>query len=423
MTGVMEFLDIHLLSRSKPYNESMTHILDPDVMIAHKVFVGVALVYCPLITFCSFLVFCGTLMYPGSSMNNQSYLLLSLSAADFLMGSFSIPMYILTYLPHTRETIFKNKYACLTWFASAEMAAGSSIGSLLCISVDRYVAVVFPLHYHTLVTEERCIAVLGLLWTVVIVVAFVPMLGWNTYDPQLYPLTHRCSFYRTLPHNYIVWVSFGSVSFIVLSCALMYAHILSISYRQMKLSERRASLVPAQNRQLKMRIYSVKITSLLVIIFIVLWLPIVFTAPLKYYQLFSPKVFEILQVVSQLFYFSNSLVNAPIYSMLRSEYREVYKVMLLTVPCRWKSILRDLYRTNHASVYYPTEPRLTTASSPVDYSEETLAPEKFQSISEARASKIQILNARNSILKKSVTLISKQNGKESHECGTNGTWV
>ncbi|CAL1535699.1 unnamed protein product, partial [Lymnaea stagnalis] len=311
------------------YDNTSLFLEDEDVMIAHYVMVVVCTIYVPIILVSNFIVFWGIFLYPGFQ-NPNNYLLLSLSIADFLTGCFCLPMYILSYLPFTYKFVFTNKYVCLTWFASIEIGPGGSLANLFFITIDRYIAVLWPLRYPQIVTKPRTIKAVICMWCFISLLAFSPMLfDWNKYDPTLLPLTARCNFHKTLPVWYVVIATFGTVLTTLLICSVLNAQIIYVSRRQVNSFRKRiSSFSREQIRNFQNRMNSVKITSYLMLLFIVLLLPYMVLAPFKYYRKFSQKNIEIIRVTTLLLTFTNSIVNAPIYAMFRREYKEVFKVLL-----------------------------------------------------------------------------------------------
>ncbi|CAL1535702.1 unnamed protein product, partial [Lymnaea stagnalis] len=302
---------------------------DKDVVLAHYILVGVCAAYIPIIICFNSLAFWGTMLYPGFH-NPNNYLLLSLSIADFLTGCFCLPMYILSYLPYTYKFVFTNKYVCLTWFASIEIGLGGSVASLFFITTDRYIAVMWPLRYQQIVRVSRTIKAIICMWCALSLLAFAPiMFDWNQYDPTLLPLTARCNFHVTLSKSYVIIATFGSVLTTLLICTILYVHIIIVSQRQARsFRSTISSLHPEEIRKYKNHMSSVKMTSFLMILFIVLLTPSMLVAPFKYYNVFSQKNIEIMRVSALLLTFTNSVVNVPIYAFYMKEYRAVYMLML-----------------------------------------------------------------------------------------------
>ncbi|XP_026001356.1 trace amine-associated receptor 13c-like [Astatotilapia calliptera] len=87
-------------------------------------------------------------------------LLLSLAAADFLIGLLFMPGEIL------RNTVcwFLGQLTCSLYNYISFVVTSASVGDMVLISVDRYVAICDPLHYPTRITERRVKLCVCLCW-------------------------------------------------------------------------------------------------------------------------------------------------------------------------------------------------------------------------------------------------------------------
>ncbi|XP_034042469.1 trace amine-associated receptor 13c-like [Thalassophryne amazonica] len=90
----------------------------------------------------------------------SNLLLLSLAVADFLVGLFVMPFEIL----RNSECWFLGPLICSFSAFISITATCVSIGDMVLISVDRYVAVCHPLHYSTRVTVRRVQICIFLCW-------------------------------------------------------------------------------------------------------------------------------------------------------------------------------------------------------------------------------------------------------------------
>ncbi|XP_031136123.1 trace amine-associated receptor 13c-like [Sander lucioperca] len=87
-------------------------------------------------------------------------LLLSLAVSDFLVGLVLMPREVL------RQTScwFLGELVCATFTLLSGIIPISSIGDMVLISVDRYVAICDPLHYTTRITDNRVKLCVCLCW-------------------------------------------------------------------------------------------------------------------------------------------------------------------------------------------------------------------------------------------------------------------
>ena len=69
------------------------------------------------------------------------------------------------------------KYACFAWMAWMVVALGESFLSLFAISLDRFIAVYYPLKYSRCVNRKRVNFAVGISWMSVTAISFMPLLG------------------------------------------------------------------------------------------------------------------------------------------------------------------------------------------------------------------------------------------------------
>ncbi|XP_026232575.1 trace amine-associated receptor 13c-like [Anabas testudineus] len=87
-------------------------------------------------------------------------LILSLAVSDFLVGLLLMPVEIL----FTEACWFLGDLTCALFYVVNFTITSSSVGNMVLISVDRYLAVCDPLHYTTRVTLDRTIMCVCLCW-------------------------------------------------------------------------------------------------------------------------------------------------------------------------------------------------------------------------------------------------------------------
>ncbi|XP_031162443.1 trace amine-associated receptor 13c-like [Sander lucioperca] len=87
-------------------------------------------------------------------------LLLSLAVSDFLVGLVLMPLEVL----RITSCWFLGDFVCATYSLLSGIITSASIGDIVLISVDRYVAICDPLHYTTRITVNRVKLCVCLCW-------------------------------------------------------------------------------------------------------------------------------------------------------------------------------------------------------------------------------------------------------------------
>nr|XP_046260285.1 trace amine-associated receptor 4-like [Scatophagus argus] len=89
-----------------------------------------------------------------------NFLLLSLAVSDFLVGSLLIPVEILL----TETCWILDDLMCVLYYLLPVIIISASVGNMVLISVDRYVAICDPLHYSIKVTQKVAALCIFLCW-------------------------------------------------------------------------------------------------------------------------------------------------------------------------------------------------------------------------------------------------------------------
>ncbi|XP_022797290.1 adenosine receptor A2b-like [Stylophora pistillata] len=93
----------------------------------------------------------------GLRVNN--YFIGSLAFADFLIGLTMTPLYI-CYALATYVDLWVVKLESFLWIVTVT----ATTYSLIAVSLDRLISVLYPLRYHQLMTEKRCRSAIALIW-------------------------------------------------------------------------------------------------------------------------------------------------------------------------------------------------------------------------------------------------------------------
>ncbi|XP_045070345.1 trace amine-associated receptor 6-like [Coregonus clupeaformis] len=88
-------------------------------------------------------------------------LILSLAVADLLVGLIVIPLTTVALMEPCWDF---GEYFCVFYFYVTCLCASLSLGNLVLISIDRYVAVCDPLLYHSKITITRMMYCISITW-------------------------------------------------------------------------------------------------------------------------------------------------------------------------------------------------------------------------------------------------------------------
>jgi len=105
----------------------------------------------------------------------------NLAVADLLLSSSVVPFTAIFEL--LGKWVFGRTF-CTAWAALDVLGCTASILTLTLISIDRCLAVTYPLRYPTMATEKRGLAAMALLWVVSAGLSVVPLFGWKGSAPE-----------------------------------------------------------------------------------------------------------------------------------------------------------------------------------------------------------------------------------------------
>nr|XP_043868561.1 alpha-1A adrenergic receptor-like [Solea senegalensis] len=109
------------------------------------------------------------------------YFIANLAAADLLLSSAVLPF------SATSEAVGSwvfGRTFCSVWAALDVLCCTASILSLCVISIDRYLAVSYPLRYPAMATGRRGLTAVAALWLLSAAISVGPLFGWREPEPE-----------------------------------------------------------------------------------------------------------------------------------------------------------------------------------------------------------------------------------------------
>ncbi|XP_067253250.1 alpha-1A adrenergic receptor [Chanodichthys erythropterus] len=109
------------------------------------------------------------------------YFIANLAVADLLLSSVVVPF---SAASEALGCWVFGRHLCNAWTALDVLCCTASILSLCVISVDRWIAVSYPLQYPSLATSRRAVAAVVALWALSGAISVGPLLGWRDPMPE-----------------------------------------------------------------------------------------------------------------------------------------------------------------------------------------------------------------------------------------------
>nr|XP_015796271.2 trace amine-associated receptor 13c-like [Nothobranchius furzeri] len=135
----------------------------PTFHWSEAVLLNIVLSFISLITVSLNLLIIISVSYFRKLQKPTNILILSLAVSDFLIGFFVIPFEMLR---NTSCWMFED-ITCSFYYYVASVSLSASVGTIVLISADRYVAICYPLHYPTRITLSRIKRCVCLCWSCV----------------------------------------------------------------------------------------------------------------------------------------------------------------------------------------------------------------------------------------------------------------
>lgn len=154
------------------------------------------------------------------------YFIANLAAADLLLSSAVLPF------SATSEALGRWVFGrpfCNVWAALDVLCCTASILSLCVISIDRYLAVSYPLRYPAIATGRRGLTAVAALWGLSAVISVGPLFGWKEPDPEDESVCRI-----TEEPGYALFSALGSFYIPLAIILAMYCRVYNVAKRETK---------------------------------------------------------------------------------------------------------------------------------------------------------------------------------------------
>lgn len=143
----------------------------------------------------------------------SNHFISSLACSDLLVG-LMLPYHLAFYIT---DILGKNKFTCLLRYVMIVFACCASLYNLLAIAIDRYIAIIHPLHYSRYMTRRVAYCIIASGWITAVTIATIPIY-WNVWNIK----NEDCDLYKILDKNYVAYVLTPSFCSIWLAMLILY---------------------------------------------------------------------------------------------------------------------------------------------------------------------------------------------------------
>ena len=290
-----------------------------------------------IVTFFGNLAVCATVFIHRALRTTTNYLIASLAFADLLVSVFSMPFRI-HFIIHNDHWCLDLK-TCALWVWIDLVACSSSVGSLAAVSIERFVAVKYPLRYPVFMTRSTGLKMIGFVWLYSTICASLGNYNWTFNRVETF---EGCRKNDPLFYTVVAILVFFLPVGIVITAYTYLTKIAFLQRRRTLTNSVRPTTNPNHNRKSLRRsrvlheLKAVKMMACVVGVFCISWVPFFILVLLSFWhdlQNMPPGVGDIFVIILPNL---NSSVNPFLYMAFTRELREQVGKMvknLVFKPC------------------------------------------------------------------------------------------
>ncbi|KAJ1107013.1 hypothetical protein NDU88_004410 [Pleurodeles waltl] len=129
-----------------------------------------------------------------------NYFLVSLATADTLVGAVGIPCAIMLDIGVPQCSY----YSCMMMICNLILFTMASVYGLLAIAVERYISILRPFQYASLMTTKKSLLFILACWVLALLTSLIPLMGWHKpFTPD-----DDCLFDSLMYDSYMVYFIF-----------------------------------------------------------------------------------------------------------------------------------------------------------------------------------------------------------------------
>ncbi|XP_039674489.1 trace amine-associated receptor 13c-like [Perca fluviatilis] len=248
-------------------------------------------------------------------------LLLSLAVSDLIVGLVLMPVQIFN---RTSCWVFGD-FVCATYISISIIIPSASIGDIVLISVDRYVAICYPLHYTTKITVRRVKFCVCLCWLWYFTYSLLIVKDLPTQTGSYKPCYGACGL--SPDNGLLIFDLFLNFIVPVTVIVALYLRVFAVAVSQARAMRSHITAVTLQHsvtpKAKKSELKAARKLGVLVLVFLICISPLYIIGWLDYNWIVAP-----LLDASVILFLSNSCLNPVIYAFLYPWFRKAVKLIV-----------------------------------------------------------------------------------------------
>ncbi|CAH8517140.1 unnamed protein product [Schistosoma turkestanicum] len=227
--GKITFCTLCRINFNSTDNDEILPHLESDNFSQMKYMLNTILFFLQIIS--AILIFFGNLLVIFAVVSTKrlrrvtDLYIASLALADLLVAVMLLPLFVVRqkfgYWPYESATL------CIFWLSSNVLLCTASILNICCISVDRYVAIIYPMKYIVKRTRRIALNVIVCVWALSLLIMIPPFFG-----TQHHTGIGKCNIRSDTMYRSLIGISTFVVPFILV--VFIYTHIFYVIRRRSK---------------------------------------------------------------------------------------------------------------------------------------------------------------------------------------------
>ncbi|KAI0215041.1 Adenosine receptor A2b, partial [Lamellibrachia satsuma] len=153
----------------------------------------------------------------------------SLAGADLAVGVTGPYFIFLNSVPMGVRLSRNSDIACLFSLWGIILSTVGSAFNLLAIAIDRFIAIMFPLRYASIVSPTTAKAWIAVVWAVIFCLSLPPFCGWNTWSRK-----SRCTFTEVLHAEYTIGLFAVPVVTCLVVLTVLYCVVFAVAWKHQR---------------------------------------------------------------------------------------------------------------------------------------------------------------------------------------------